>query len=562
MRARSTTQFRAWEPSCLVRSSVLTGLGLALALGCTGTAYNSGPDGAPQDDPRTTDPPPTSPEAGVSTDARPDGDAAPLAPEADAWQAVGIRLTTVSINQAVGIEVISDGAMVSARDRRAPIIGRRPALVRGLFVVDNDFEARRIEGRLVLVQEGGEEEVFRSVLDVSADADPASLRGAFRWDVPGESLRGNTHFRVVLLEDDRTTERSGDQRGARVPASGDADLEVLDRRMFLDLTVVPMCGMRLNDTDRVMIETYLYNTYPINELRIDYHAPIDQVCSLAEATYDVLPRLRAEENAPANRHYGGLLQANCGGLAQGIDGTGVNDPRAFSLCDWRDFGPTFDLLAHELGHTHGRDHSFEDRAYPHENRGSCGARVTFGYGLREGAMPSTHYSNDIEIGFPWVPMQSLIPPTDRDCGNNFDSWSDFMSYTYPYWVSAYTYAALADNIELTTDFAAAGQAGPDGPRTFRGILDDGTIYWTAVPGVARDQNHPVVAEARFYRGAALIERSPVYARPVHVDPGPRQSSARTTRELVVSVATPSASEHFEIVVDGELHRVSLDRLRY
>ena len=243
----------------------------------------------------------------------------------------------------------------------------------------------------------------------------------------------------------------------------------------------------------------------------------------------------AEEGSPPYRHYGAIVRGSCGGIAQYLDETSEDANRVFSVCDWRDAGPTADLFAHELGHSHGRPHSFEDGAYPHENRGDCGSRVSRGHGLLPGEMPSTHYSNDIEIGYDWVQMQALIPPTDTDnCDNNFSSWSDFMSYSYPYWVSDYTYRRIADNIRLTSQWASTSRlvaaSAQSASTILTGLAADGTIYWSARRGPANrsPSARALSSQARFFEGSTELGSYDVYLGLVHRDP-PAGTSRRRTR---------------------------------
>lgn len=89
--------------------------------------------------------------------------------------------------------------------------------------------------------------------------------------------------------------------------------------------------------------------------------------------------------------------------------------RTFALHDWREYGLTIDLFAHELGHNRDREHTFEDPDYPYETFDLCGARRHRGFGVRSSFMPQCGYSNDQDIGIPWIdPHERLLPPTMLD----------------------------------------------------------------------------------------------------------------------------------------------------
>ena len=175
------------------------------------------------------------------------------------------------------------------------------------------------------------------------------------------------------------------------------------------------------------------------------------------------------------------MPGNGGGYSISIDGGDQMDyRRTFANHAWRDYGLTFDLFAHELAHNHGRPHSFEDPSYPDDNGGSCGAISTYGWGPRPSLMPSSGYSNDLDLGLDWFdPHEQLLAPTDDDCGGLPDgnrwNFNDMTSYAYPYWVSAYTYAAGAERIRLISTWENADGPGPG--RTLRLVLGpEGDIH--------------------------------------------------------------------------------------
>ncbi len=137
--------------------------------------------------------------------------------------------------------------------------------------------------------------------------------------------------------------------------------------------------------------------------------------------------------------------------------------RTFASHTWRDAGLTFDLYAHELGHNHGREHTFEDPSFPGSTVDNCGTTSGFGWGPRSALMPSSGWSNDLDLGLAWFdPHETLLQPTGDPCagapeGNRWN-FNDFMSYQYPYWVSAYTYAAAAERVRLISSWSVDAAA--------------------------------------------------------------------------------------------------------
>ncbi len=106
----------------------------------------------------------------------------------------------------------------------------------------------------------------------------------------------------------------------------------------------------------------------------------------------------------------------------------------------------------------------------------CGIRNTVGYGARSVLMPRSGWGNDVSLGLEWFdPSQTLIPATSTDdchsqpSGNMFNH-NDLTSYTYPYWVSDYTYGLLAEQIALVDSWEAGSES-----NTCR--TKDRTVQW-------------------------------------------------------------------------------------
>jgi hypothetical protein len=134
--------------------------------------------------------------------------------------------------------------------------------------------------------------------------------------------------------------------------------------------------------------------------------------------------LRTADNAPANVHYYGVVDPS---YTSGIAGLGfVGGPTAIG---W-DRGINDQIMAHEIGHNWGRNHS------------PCGNP--------SGVDPNYPYPGGVigVYGFDGATNTLYAPAT------NFD----LMSYCHPYWVSDYTYEGVLAYRVGSPDIAAASAA--------------------------------------------------------------------------------------------------------
>lgn len=515
----------------------------ALTLGCSddgGLGQESGSEGDGAGDGGK---PTSGGDDGSEGDDDPDGDPDGLV------LATGIAIDALSINQGVEIQVLRGGEFLSESERVAPLIGGRPALIRAFWQFEDDFEPRELEGRLVVTYGDGTIRTFKDRRMVDRPANPHSFPGGFMWGLVEEDFAGDADIHVEIYETDGV--ERGPAPGARIPAEGEYALRGITRRMLLDLVVVPTCDRpAFEDWEREIFSAYLYNTFPINELAITFHEPISGGCGEYDAAYTAMPDLRYAENAPPWRYYGGLSLGECGGVAQYGDGSWAwerDAPRSFGLCDWRVTFPTVDLFAHELGHVHARDHTFEDYDYPYDG---CGARPDVGFGVRPGDMPSSSW------GSASVPMQQLIPKSYSGC--TAASWNDFMSYAYPYWVSDYTYRKTAEMIWETSGWADQDEPLEPSPGfTLRGVRDPGgEIHWGRTRGFTGPADHVVRrSTATLYAGTEVTARLEVQVSEGHRDPGPHEPAVPTALE-VMTIAVPKGvvADSFELEIDGATRR--------
>ncbi len=462
----------------------------------------------------------------------------------------GISLTAIEVNQGVGIPVASAGTFIAPEDFVAPVIGDRPALVRAMYTLDPEFEAREIEAHLEVVT-GGNQEIYVDTRNVTGPPDETQLDGTFNWEVDAETFAAGSEIRVALYEPEGVSESVGAVLEPALPDQGTADIGVWGDHMVIDIMLVPFScdgfgSVEINDADLEEFEAYLFNTFPVQAINIEVHElEYSSTCSEVDAAEFDLPALRQAEDAPPYVYYGGLLPGDGGGYSVAIEPSDqMTFRRTFANHTWRWYGLTFDLFAHELGHNHGRNHTFEDPSYPLDNSGYCGVRETYGYGVVPGTMPQCGYSNDKDIGIDWIsPNEQLLPPTNTDpCDGlpeaNRGSWSDMMSYAYPYWVSAYTYKAYAERVRLISSWRS-GMPQPLVPG-LRVVLDgEGKITPRIVEVSSSRKGIPGVSATCFVAGRE--QALTAYPHTTHVDFPQADGSLRRIEHTVVEIPGVTAA---------------------
>ncbi len=200
------------------RSSFLLGLIIALA-GCEGDGEGGGGEGetegsrgvdsgaegpgSPEEGSGGSSGTPPDNSGGSSTSADDDdstGTGDPILPTGDL--APGIAVGRVVANQAVDIDLMVDGQVTSDADRVAPLISGRPLLVRAEYVLDSEFSARTIIGRLRMEHGDGTVSTFDDPRAIQGPGSLSTLGGTFHWVVRPEDVRGDTSFRIELLEEE------------------------------------------------------------------------------------------------------------------------------------------------------------------------------------------------------------------------------------------------------------------------------------------------------------------------------------------------------------------------
>ncbi|MEZ4375965.1 MAG: M66 family metalloprotease [Polyangiaceae bacterium] len=346
--------------------------------------------------------------------------------------ATGISISQVSVWQSVKVTLMNNGA---GQSPNAPVVAGRDALVRVYVSPGSGWQSRSIVGRLTV---GGQS------LDVTATpsgtSSDASLGSSLNFNVPGSWITGSSSFSVELLEASSGT-FGGSSSGSRYPASGTASLAAESPNGAFKLKLVPI---RMNgyepDLSSSRVETYrqhLLAMYPIASIDLtvratwSYSGSVSASGSGWSSLLSSLQSLRQSDNPSAETYYYGVMapasrfSSFCGGgCTAGLGSVPSANSDYYRAAIGLGFFPdgsnsgSSDTLAHEVGHTLGREHapcggvSSYDGNFPY----SGGGIGSWGYDVRS---------------------QKVLSPSGR---------YDVMGYCDPTWLSDYTYGAMFDRI--------------------------------------------------------------------------------------------------------------------
>ncbi len=370
-----------------------------------------------------------------------------------------------------GVKVSVEKAGVRTTARVADVIAGREALVRVFIAPKSGWTAREVVGELKLVSSAGEK-TFSATLTPSTASTDGALASSLNFTVPTGVLAPDSKYSVSLFEKSGTS--TGDTSGARYPVDGSTEL--LDAKStgeVLKIKIVPVKYMadgsgRLPDFSAAQIERYrkaFYAMYPAKKVEVTVREPyawssaIDRGGSGFSTLLQAMVKLRQADGAPKDVYYYGAFAAKdtfsnycysgcvtglCGLLTYPSDATG-------RACVGVGFAGTqsAETAAHEIGHAHGRAHapcgtSDADSKYPY----SGGKIGSWGYDVVD---------------------KKLYSPS---------TYTDFMGYCSPTWISDYTFKAIATRMSYVSSSAMMIYP-EDTPRTYRfvDVAGDGHLTW-------------------------------------------------------------------------------------
>ncbi|HVH41198.1 MAG TPA: M66 family metalloprotease [Labilithrix sp.] len=429
---------------------VSDGLGLAAIFGFVACAASGGDTASMEENgPASAANQPAPGDTGSSTlptepVAPPPAPADPADPETPPAPLVsGITVTDVAMFQAVRVPVVDDGALVKTSARKAPVVAKRPGMLRIYVKPDAGWKPGMVTAELRLVAGDKKFPIIRDTKAVTGASKEEDPKSTFNLEVPGDSLPEGVTFQVALTAPDGdATASTGTDATARYPRGGGFESLGAEVSGKLRVVLVPVQydgdgSGRTPAVGAAQLEAYKKNMmrfFPASDVELTAHAPLafdSQISSNGNGFSSVLravTQLRQQDNVEKDVYYYGLLSpkasmaAYCGGgcvtgLSSIVDDPGSAGMRASVGIG---FGDTVsaNTMVHEIGHAHGRLHA------------PCGGPA--------GPDPKFPYSGG-SIGV-WgydIFAKTLIAPT---------TGKDIMGYCRNEWISDYTYNALFKRI--------------------------------------------------------------------------------------------------------------------
>ena len=391
--------------------------------------------------------------------------------------ATGLTLQQIAVYQSVKIPVMTDGAEVAAPSRNASVVQRRETALRAFVTVGSDWVARELSARFVLTPEGGTAAVYyqrKTISQSSVDADPATT---FQVHVPPTGILGPLRYSVEVVE---CTPPSAAAGQARFPAAGDIDLGARATG-GLEVRIIPIetNGLLPDTSDAALggYADYLAALYPITDISFSVGTTLSAALPLDwNGLLDQIRALRASDQPAADVYYFGLvkpadtLAAFCAtdcttGVGYLVGGATEASVRAALGVGFAD-QISYETMAHELGHNHGRAHA------PCSAAGDI-TGVDADYPYPGGLIGSWGYDSR---------TRALLDPTTH---------TDMMGYCAHPWISDYTYGAIATRVAAVNGLATARVLGRAAARWRILLVDQRGPHW----GVPVEREVPPAGEA-------------------------------------------------------------------
>jgi hypothetical protein len=358
--------------------------------------------------------------------------------------ALNLTLQQIAVYQSVKIPVMTGGAEVAAASRNASVVQGRDTMFRLFVTLGSGWTTRDLSARLTVTSAGGQPTQYYSKKTISASSVDSDLKTTFQIFLPPSAMTDPLRYSAEVVE---CSAQSGTAGQAQFPASGDIDLGV-ETTGGLKIKIIPMqVGNLLPDTSATTLAGYaaeMTAMYPITDIFITVGDTLTTTTPLDwSGMLDQVRAKRASDKPAADVYYFGLikpaatLRAYCQSTCTtgiGFVVTSATGATAGASRDAVGVGfadkPSFDTMAHEVGHNHGRNHA------PCSTAGTI-TGVDPNYPYANGALGSWGYD---------ARTQTLFDPTKS---------TDIMGYCANQWVSDYTYSGIATRVGAVDSAAMA-----------------------------------------------------------------------------------------------------------
>ena len=397
----------------------------------------------------------------------------------------GLAITEVAIFQAVKVPVVTDAKAVDASRRNAPVVAKRPAVMRVYVSPTSSYAGGSVTAELRLVDGVTPLPVLKDTKTIGGDSTDADTSSTFNFEIPAESLPPGVAYQVLLTAKGGAMPKGTSE--ARFPSEGGVQSLEVQESGKLKIVIVPVKydadgSGRTPDVSAAQLarfkQTFMAR-YPATDVEVtarepwSYSSPIAPNGAGFSNVLNAITNLRkADQAAPDVYYYGSFAPTQSfstfcgGGCVTGLSAVVENSKTSFLRASVGVGYPGQDSVntaAHEVGHAHGREHA------------PCGGA--------QGVDSSFPYSNGA-IGV-WgydILAKTFISPTKG---------RDMMGYCPNEWVSDYTFTGLFDRIAAlngnpaTTAIGSTAKASSQAAQAFATtqtfrmatVEADGSVAW-------------------------------------------------------------------------------------
>ncbi|MET0388568.1 MAG: zinc-dependent metalloprotease family protein [Polyangiales bacterium] len=357
---------------------------------------------------------------------------APLGPDGCGGTARDIALSEVAAYQSIKVPLSEGVTPVAGEARDVDLIEGRKTLFRVSVKPGTGFMPRELSARVVVKNGAAMPDQYFAKQRVSGASTDDETSSTFQVEVPADKIKADTTYSVELVECSEAV--SGMMLPSRLPATGEAPLDAR-KTGVLKIKIIPLeANSRTPDTSPAALKVYtdyLEAMYPIEKAELTVGEPLEVAYPVRwNSVIDQIRQLRQRERPEADIYYYGMLrptetlreycQRGCTagvGYVGSVSQAQTRVSLGLAYADENSAG----VMAHEIGHNHGRNHapcapgnqiSGVDGEFPERTADT----QVWGYDSRE---------------------KTFFGP---------DSTKDIMGYCEPKWISAYTYQGLVERV--------------------------------------------------------------------------------------------------------------------